>query len=52
MIKDHIATSVEITKDDFDYPPFNEKGGLIKFYNLFGDETDKILKELNEELVA
>ncbi len=52
MIKDHIATSVEISKDDFDYPPFNEKGGLIKFYNLFGDEMDKILKELNEELVA
>jgi len=52
MIKDHIATSVEISKDDFDLPPFNEKGGLIKFYNLFGDEMDKILEELNEELVA
>jgi len=52
MIKDHIATSAEISKDDFDLPPFNEKGGLIKFYDLFGDEMDKILEELNEELVA
>ena len=52
MIKDHIATSAEISKDDFDLPPFNEKGGLIKFYNLFKDEMDKILEELNKELVA
>ena len=52
MIKDHIATSVEISKDDFDYPPFNEKGGLIKFYNFFGNEMNKILEELNKELVA
>ena len=52
MIKVHIATSVEITKDDFDYPPFNEKVGLIKFYDLFGDEMEKVLEELNEELVV
>lgn len=52
MVKDHIATSVEITKEDFDLPPFNEKGGLIKFYKLFGDEMNKIIEELNEELIA
>jgi len=52
MIKDHIATSLEISKDDFDLPPFNEKGGLVKFYNLFGDEMDKILEELSEALIA
>ena len=52
MIKDHIATSLEISKDDFDLPPFNEKGGLVKFYNLFSDEMDKILEELSEALIA
>ena len=52
MIKDHIATSVHVTKDDFDLPPFNERGGLIKFYELFGEDIEKILEELNKELVA
>ena len=27
MIKEHIATSVEIKLDDMDYAPFNQKGG-------------------------
>lgn len=52
MIKDHIATSVQIGKEDFDYSPFDGKGGLGKFWNLFGDKTDEIIKELNNELAA
>ena len=51
-IKDHIASSLAIEKDDFELSPFIEKGGLIKAYQLFGDELDKILEELNEVLVA
>ena len=28
------------------------KGGLGKFYDVFGDEYETILDEMNEELVA
>jgi len=52
MIRDHIATSFHIEKDDFDLAPFGERGGLGKFHELFGDETDKLIEELNEVLVA
>src|SRR3989475_1207516 len=34
-IRDHIATSVSVTKDDFDYTPFQERGGLGKAASLF-----------------
>jgi len=52
MIKDHIASSLAINKDDFELPPFYGEGGLIKAYQIFGDELDGILTELNEVLVA
>lgn len=50
MIKDHIASSVRLEKDDFELSPFVDEGGLGKFYQLFGEETEKVLAELNEEL--
>ena len=52
MIKDHIASSLSIDMDDFDYTPFAEKGGLVKASQLFGDTLDTILETLNEQLVA
>ncbi len=52
LIKDHIAASLSISVDDFDYTPFNEEGGLGKVYQVFGSEFDKILEELNEALAA
>ena len=52
MIKDHIATSLHIEIDDFDYTPFQAKGGTIKVYQLFGDALDTILETLNEGLAA
>ena len=52
MIKDHIATSLHIEIDDFEYAPFQAKGGAIKVYQLFGDELDTILETLNEGLAA
>jgi len=52
MIKDHIATSVHFSKEDLDYAPFDAKGGVGKMYQLFGDEMDSVIEELNEELVA
>lgn len=52
MIRDHIKTSFHIEKEDFDYSPFDSEGGLGKFFQLFGNETEKILNELNEFLAA
>lgn len=51
MIRDHIATSMSITPDDLDYTPFNGKGGLGKFYQLFGHEYEAILNEMNYALL-
>ncbi len=52
MIKEHVAGSFHIEKDDFDYNPFNSLGGLAKMWQLFGAETDEIINELNEVLAA
>jgi type I restriction enzyme R subunit len=51
-IKDHIASSLSVEKDDFELSPFYEKGGLIKAYEVFGNKLDELLNELNEVLVA
>jgi type I restriction enzyme R subunit len=51
-IRDHIATSVGVTKDDFEYTPFQEHGGLGKAYSLFGDGLDKLLEDMTEALAA
>lgn len=48
---EHIATSLEITTDDFDYVPFSDHGGLGRAWQLFGDTLPQILSELNERLV-
>ncbi len=52
LIKDHIASSYGIEKDDFEDVPFNQKGGLGRVYGVFGQQLDTILDELNEVLVA
>ena len=52
MIKDHIATSLSISMEDFELAPFHEKGGPVKINQLFGQGVNKILEELNEVLAA
>lgn len=52
MIKDHIATSFHLELEDFEYDPFNREGGIGKMWQLFGDQTNTIIQELNEGLVA
>ena len=52
MIKDYIANSFHLDTDDFGLNPFNEHGGLGKFYQLFGDQYLEIINELNEFLAA
>ncbi|MBX2889040.1 MAG: DEAD/DEAH box helicase family protein [Ferruginibacter sp.] len=52
MLKEQIATSVHIEADDLDYTPFDAKGGRGKMWQLFGDEMETIINELNEALAA
>jgi len=51
-IKDHIATSLSIEMEDFEFAPFYEKGGAVKAYRVFKGELEDILEEMNEVLVA
>ncbi len=51
QITEHIATSLEITTDDFDYVPFSEHGGLGRACQLFGNKLPQILSDLNSRLV-
>jgi type I restriction enzyme R subunit len=52
MMRDHIATSLEIEVGDFDYAPFAEEGGLGKAAEVFGKALEPIIRELNEALAA
>ena len=52
LIRDHIATSLSIEPEDLDLSPFNQRGGLGKAHQLFGEQLPKLLDELNEALAA
>ena len=52
MIRDHVANSFHIERDDLEMSPFDSQGGLGKVYQLFGTKMDALLDELNEVLVA
>ncbi len=41
-----------IEPDDFEYAPFAQQGGLGKVYQLFGDELNTLIEQLNESLAA
>ncbi len=52
MMRDHVATSLEMTVEDLDYAPFAEAGGRGKAAQVFGGELQEVLDELNEALAA
>jgi type I restriction enzyme R subunit len=52
MIKDYVANSFHVGKEDFELDPFNKNGGLGKMWQLFGEKTEEIINELNEVLAA
>ena len=52
MIKDFVANSFHVEKEDFELDPFNKNGGLGKMWQLFGEKTDEIIEELNEVFAA
>ncbi|MCL2830631.1 MAG: DEAD/DEAH box helicase family protein [Betaproteobacteria bacterium] len=52
LMKEHIASSCSIQRDDFDYAELAAKGGLQKAWRMFGEELDGLMDEMNGELVA
>jgi len=52
MMKEYVAASFHIERDDFELAPFNAQGGLGRMWQLFGERTDAIIDELNEVLAA
>ena len=51
-LKNHVVNSYHIEIEDLDFTPFDEKGGRGKMYQLFGNEMNDIINELNEALAA
>ncbi len=52
MIRDHVAANLIIEKDDFELAPFNREGGLGKVHQVFGNQLNRIIEELNGALAA
>jgi len=52
MIRDHIISSFHIERDDLETAPFDGEGGMGKMHQLFENEMDDLINELNEELAA
>jgi type I restriction enzyme R subunit len=52
LVKEHIASSCRIERDDFDYAQLADKGGLQRAWGIFDGQLDGLLAEMNEELVA
>ena len=52
MMRDHVAASLEIDINDFDEVPFVQEGGIGRANQVFGDDLEPLLRELNEVLAA
>ena len=52
LIKDHIASSASIEREDFELNQLAARGGLQKAWGVLGDGLDQLMSEMNEELVA
>lgn len=52
MLKEQVAHSFHIEVEDLDYVPFDSKGGRGRMWQLFGEQMETIIEQLNEELVA
>ena len=50
-IRDRIAGNVSAETRDLQNSPLDQRGGLIAAYDLFGDDLQEIIDELNLELV-
>jgi type I restriction enzyme R subunit len=51
-IRDHVATSLSISRNDFEFEPFSGRGGFGKANEAFEGQLDEVLAELNQALAA
>ena len=52
MIRDHVASSFHIDRDDLEMAPFDQQGGLGRMFQLFGTRMSGLIEELNQVLAA
>lgn len=52
MMAEHVAANVEIDVEDFDDPPFTQRGGLAGAHRVFGAELARVLTEIGEVIAA
>ncbi|WP_319540954.1 DEAD/DEAH box helicase family protein [uncultured Pseudodesulfovibrio sp.] len=52
MIRDHMSCSFHMDQDDLELAPFDGHGGLGRMWELFGEEMDSLIDEMNNELAA
>jgi type I restriction enzyme R subunit len=51
-LRDFIAESVHLDRDDLELGTLGQQGGLARMHQLFGDGMDGVIDELNEVLAA
>ncbi len=51
MMRDYIGSFLEIDMLSFNQPPFVNRGGAAKAYNIFGPDLNRVMYELNEKLI-
>jgi type I restriction enzyme R subunit len=51
-VRDLVAESLAVTREDLELPPFVGSGGLGRFYELFGDGYEALLEEISLALGA
>ena len=51
-IRDHVAANLEIGMDDFEYPPFGQRGGIGAAHRVFGSDLTKVLEEVTGVVAA
>jgi type I restriction enzyme R subunit len=49
---EHIASNLGLEAEDFELPPFNQRGGLGKVHQLFGSDLAHVVASLNAALAA
>ena len=52
MIRDHVATSFHLDRDDLEMAPFDSRGGLGRMHQLFGTQMDTVIDDLNQALAV
>ena len=52
MIRDHIASSFHLDREDLDLAPFDAHGGMGQMYRLFGDQMASVISEMNEAMAG